>query len=72
MTDATLDIEKLTPEERLELIARLWASLQDADVPLDGDQLELLGRRLDRIERDGPRGLGPAELRDLLRERRRR
>jgi putative addiction module component (TIGR02574 family) len=65
-----MDIEKLSPAERLRLIESLWNSLsEDPDaVPLTTDQREELDRRLDRIERDGGHGI-PWE--DVLKQLRR-
>ena len=47
------DLERLTPEERLQLIERLWDSLSSSEeIPLTGAQREELDRRLD-LEGDG-------------------
>jgi putative addiction module component (TIGR02574 family) len=40
------EITKLSPDERLALIAALWDSLQDEQVPLTGAQEVELERRL--------------------------
>jgi putative addiction module component (TIGR02574 family) len=55
MAIPAIDIEALTPAERLELIERLWDSLGRVvgDVSLSPDQREELDRRLDDLEREG-------------------
>ena len=57
MARTALDIDTLTPEERLDLIERLWDSLSDDDVPLTDAQREELDRRLDALDREGPVGI---------------
>ena len=57
MSEPAIDITALSPEERLELIGRLWDSLSDEDVPLSREERDLLDERLDRLERDGPSGV---------------
>jgi putative addiction module component (TIGR02574 family) len=44
------DIARLTPEERLELIGRLWDSLESEDVRLTPSQDAELGRRMATFE----------------------
>ena len=56
MPRPAVDIEELTPEERLDLIERLWDSLSDDDVPLTAVQREELDHRLDALDREGPVG----------------
>ena len=51
-----LDVKRLSPEERLELIEELWDSLSEEDIRLTPEQLEELERRRARLEREGPRG----------------
>ena len=53
MPKAAVDIEQLTPQERLDLIERLWDSLADDDVPLTDAQRAELGHRLDALDREG-------------------
>jgi putative addiction module component (TIGR02574 family) len=54
MSEPMPDLERLTPEERLQLIERLWDSLSSpGEVPLTGAQREELDRRLDNLEGDG-------------------
>ena len=57
MSVPTIEIQKLTPKERLQLVERLWESLCDEDVPLTQTQQEELDRRLDELDREGPRGI---------------
>ncbi|HLY56941.1 MAG TPA: addiction module protein [Stellaceae bacterium] len=47
-----IDIDALTPQERLELIGRLWDSLDAEDVTLSAAQAEELGRRLASADAD--------------------
>ena len=49
---ATLDISRLTPKERLELIGELWDSLSLADVPLTPAHEAELDRRLATFDAD--------------------
>ena len=46
------DIEKLNPPERLALIAELWDSITDAEVPMSSAQRRELDRRLATFEQD--------------------
>lgn len=45
-------ITRLTPDERLALIAQLWDSLEDHQVPLTPAQQTELERRLSTLEHD--------------------
>jgi putative addiction module component (TIGR02574 family) len=51
-----LDVKRLSPEERLELIEELWDSLSEEDVKPTPAHLEELERRRARLEREGPQG----------------
>jgi putative addiction module component (TIGR02574 family) len=66
MSKAAFDIEHLSPDERLDLIEKLWDSLSDDDVPLTDAQRQELDHRLDALDREGPVGV-PWEhvLRDM-------
>jgi len=66
MSRPALDIETLTPAERLDLIERLWDSLSEEDVPVTDAQREELERRLDALDREGPIGVPWEQLRDEL------
>jgi len=58
MAKPALDIERLSPDERLELMEQLWESLRKdpSSVPLTDAQREELDRRLDDLESDIQRG----------------
>ena len=53
-----MDIERLSPDERLELLEELWDSLrkEPSSVPLTQAQQEELDRRLDDLEADIEKG----------------
>ena len=57
MGESAIDIEKLSPTERLDLIGRLWDSLRDDQVPVSDEERRLLDQRLDELDRDGPKGV---------------
>jgi putative addiction module component (TIGR02574 family) len=66
-----IDITRLSPAERLDLLERLWDSLSatpDA-LPLTEAQREGLDRRLDDLERDGPVGIPWDEVMRRIRSR---
>ena len=46
------DITHLSPQERLDLIARLWDSLTDEETPLPPAQHTELERRLAALDQD--------------------
>lgn len=54
-----IDINSLSPDERLELLEQLWDSLSSTPnaIPLTNAQREELDRRLDDLEREGPIGI---------------
>jgi putative addiction module component (TIGR02574 family) len=56
---AIIEIQKLSTDERLQLIKDLWESLTEIPegLPLTASQRAELDRRLDRLERDGPTGM---------------
>ena len=68
---STIDISRLTPDERLELLEQLWDSLSSTPdaVPLTDAQREELDRRLDEIDRDGPVGIPWDEVMRRIRSR---
>jgi len=66
MSEPAIDIEKLSPEERLDLLERLWDSLSEQEVPLTARQRQELDRRLDDLEQDGARGIPWDEVLDRL------
>lgn len=59
MARPAVDITKLTPAERLQLVEELWDSLCDTPeaVPLTEAQRAELDRRLDDLEQEGPSGI---------------
>ena len=67
-----IDVWQLSRDERLELIEQLWDSLSDEErdsLPLTADQEHELDGRLDALEKEGPGGLSPDELREQVRRR---
>jgi putative addiction module component (TIGR02574 family) len=65
--DEMLDIAKLTPAERLELIGRLWDSLEPEDVRLTPRQDAELGRRMATFDADAKAAVPWEEIEvDLL------
>ena len=65
-----IDVQRLSRDERLDLIEQLWDSLSEDErnsLPLTADQERELDRRLDGLEKEGPVGLSPDELRQRLR-----
>ena len=53
-----LDLEKLTREEKLELIEKIRDSLEaDAEAPIPDWHRRELVRRLDESDREGPTGI---------------
>lgn len=71
MSKPGLDIEALTPEERLSLLEQLWDSLatQPEAVPLTQAQRAELDRRLDDLEAEGPVGIPWDEVLSRIRSR---
>ncbi|MBI4729675.1 MAG: addiction module protein [Acidobacteria bacterium] len=70
MSKPSIDIGQFSQEERLELIEELWESLGEEEreaLPLTGEQQDELDRRLDSLEKEGPVGLQPEEVRARLR-----
>lgn len=66
---STIDIAKLSPEERLKLLEQLWDSLSPEAVPITDAQNEELDRRLDEFGREGPVGIPWNEVLDRIRNR---
>lgn len=66
---STIDIAKLSPKERLELLEQLWDSLSPEAVPMTDAQTEELDRRLDELDREGPVGIPWNEVLDRIRNR---
>ena len=59
MSKPSLNINELSPEDRLRLIEELWDSLNETpgSIPLTNAQCEELDRRLDDLESSGPEGI---------------
>jgi putative addiction module component (TIGR02574 family) len=71
MASPAIDIEKMTPEERLRLIEDLWESLRahPADLPLPSSHRDELDKRLDEIDRGDNRTIPWEEVKRHLRDR---
>lgn len=70
MGDPAIDIDNLTPQQRLDLIEHLWDSLTPDDVPITTAQRTELQRRLDRLDREGVSGRSWDEVERRIRNRR--
>jgi putative addiction module component (TIGR02574 family) len=66
---SAIDIAKLSPEERLELLEKLWDSLSAESIPMTDAQEEELDRRLDELDREGPVGIPWNEVIERIRNR---
>ena len=66
---STIDIAKLSPEERLELLEELWDSLSPESIAMTDAQTKELDRRLDELDREGPVGIPWNEVLDRIRNR---
>ncbi len=71
MSKLALNINGLSLEERLRLIEELWDSLSEepGTVPLTNAQREELDRRLDDLERSGPKGIPWDQVLQQIRSR---
>ncbi len=63
------EIVLLTPPERLALIAQLWDSLEQDELPLTDAQKTELEHRLASLEEDGRNGVTWATLKAELEQR---
>jgi putative addiction module component (TIGR02574 family) len=63
------EIVRLTPPERLALIAQLWDSLEHEQLPLTGAQEAELERRLTSLDEDKRHGVTWASLKAELEQR---
>lgn len=63
------EIVRLSPTERIALIAQLWDSLDDAQIPLTSAQQEELERRLTSLDQDRQNGVTWAALKAELKRR---
>jgi putative addiction module component (TIGR02574 family) len=65
----TDDIARLSPTERLALIAELWDSIPEADVPVSDAQRQELERRLASFDADATQSIPWDDLKAELRAR---
>ena len=63
------EIVRLSPTERIALIAQLWDSLEDDQIPLTGAQQEELERRLASLDQDRQNGVTWVALKAELERR---
>jgi putative addiction module component (TIGR02574 family) len=70
MTDLGPELARLSPRQRLDLIERLWESLEDEDLPLTEAQQVELDRRIEGFDQDREQGIPWERLKAELRERR--
>jgi putative addiction module component (TIGR02574 family) len=63
------ELARLTPPERLALIAQLWDSLEDGQVPLTAAQRTELDHRLATLDQDRREGITWAALKAELEQR---
>ena len=63
------ELARMTPPERLALIAQLWDSLDDEHLPLTAAQEAELDRRLDSLGEDRHDAVSWAELKAELQQR---
>jgi len=71
MAQANINIDRLTRDERLELIEQLWDSLGETsdEIALTDAQRNELDRRLDEMDRDDSLGIPWDEVARQIRER---
>lgn len=63
------ELARLTPPERLALIAQLWDSLEDEQLPLTAAQQAELDHRLATLDQDRREGITWAALKAELEQR---
>jgi putative addiction module component (TIGR02574 family) len=63
------EISRLSPDERLALIAQLWDSLEDDQIPLTKAQQSELERRLAMLDQDRERSVTWEDLKAELEQR---
>jgi putative addiction module component (TIGR02574 family) len=64
-----IDLDRMSPEEKLALIGRIWDSLADADVPVTPAQRAELERRLAQFDNERDSYVPWEHLRDELLKR---
>jgi putative addiction module component (TIGR02574 family) len=70
MSDLALELARLSPRQRLDLIESLWESLDDKDVPVTDVQRAELDRRIAGFDQDRGQSIPWDQLRADLRQRR--
>ena len=70
MSTTRIDISRLSPTERLQLVEELWDSLTPADIPLTPAQAEEVDRREALHRTDPRRGRPWREVLDEIEHRR--
>src|SRR5512146_1886344 len=63
VTKPAIDLSKLTPDEKLELIDELWQSVRPEDLVLTPETRAELDRRLEKLDREGPTGFDWSDVR---------
>jgi len=63
------EIARLSPPERIALIAQLWDSLDDNQIPLTSAQQSELEHRLGTLDQDRQKGVTWAVLKAKLEQR---
>jgi putative addiction module component (TIGR02574 family) len=63
------ELVRLTPPERLALIAQIWDSLEDEQIPLTAAQQTELDRRLATLDHDRREGITWTALKAELEQR---
>jgi putative addiction module component (TIGR02574 family) len=63
------EISRLSPDERLALIAQLWDSLEDEQIPLAKAQQTELERRLATLDQDREHSVTWEDLKTELEQR---
>ena len=69
MSDPAVDINSLTPEQKLRLIEELWGSLSDDEIPITEAQKQELERRLADLESNPDKVVPWDEVRRRLQDR---
>jgi putative addiction module component (TIGR02574 family) len=70
MSDLPLELARLSPRQRPDLIESLWESLDDKDLPVTDAQRAELDRRIAGFDQDRQQSIPWDQLRADLRQRR--
>ena len=68
MSDLTPELARLSPRQRLDLIERLWESLEGEDLPLTEAQRAELDRRIEGFDQNREQSIPWERLKAELRE----